>query len=205
MIISQEMPSCVKVGSKKPENITTPALELCQSWSNSMPQDAGTAYVGHSKEGLRFYTHFEDSFQFTTATENNQRLFELGSVVEFFIVPEHSNTYWEIHLSPNNLIMDIKIPDNAKLLAHELNWDDLICHSSQATYTVVCNEESWATEITIPWKTFERAGIPTGEMWRFAVCRYNYRGDLEHLEYSATAPFTKLSYHQLPQYHQLQF
>ena len=48
--------------------------------------------------------------------------------------------------------------------------------------------------------------IPAPEtVWQFAVCRYNYSGDLESLELSATAHFTELDFHRYEEYTDLIF
>ncbi len=180
-------------------------LPLSQHWCNGMPQEQGHAYIAACAEGLRLYSWFEEATPYTTATHNNQRLFELGSVVEFFICPSGTSTYWEIHLSPNGLIMDIRIPDRDALMRGALDWSEVIAPASHARYTGNTTATAWTTEIIVPWACFERTGIPTGENWGVAVCRYNYPDRLEDPELSATAPFTELSFHRIEEFNRITF
>jgi hypothetical protein len=180
-------------------------LPLRQHWCDAMPVEQGHAFVAICDEGLRFYTWFEEQPPYTTARAHNQRLFELGSVAEFFIQPAGSAAYWEIHLSPNSLIMDIHIPNRDDLMAGRLDWDDLIAPGSQARYQVTTTTSAWSTEIILPWPCFERTAIPSGEDWGVGICRYNYPDRLVDPELSATAPFDQLSFHRTEEYHRLVF
>ncbi len=180
-------------------------LPLAQYWCGAMPREKGHAFVAHCRQGLRFYSWFEEMRPYTTATENNQKLYLLGSVAEFFIHPQGTCEYWEIHLSPNGLIMDIRIPERDRMMAGRYAWEELTAADSHAQYQVQAGPTSWAAEILIPWKSFGRTGIPAGENWGIAVCRYNYPGKLENPELSATAPFTQLSFHRLEEYNRLLF
>ncbi len=191
--------------SKVPENKDLIPLPLIQNWQNSKPQELGVAYVGHNNDGLHFYTYFEDSDLFDTATEDSKILCQFSSVAEFFILPSGTETYWEIHLSPNGFFMDLKIPDNKGFRSQKYNFDDMLNCNSGASYQVQKGDDFWITDITIPWSSFQRKDIPFGETWRFAVCRYNYKGSLDELEYSSTAPLSALNYHLVEDYNTLQF
>ncbi|MBM3264554.1 MAG: carbohydrate-binding family 9-like protein [candidate division Zixibacteria bacterium] len=178
------------------------ALSFFQHWTSpgQRPHEGGLAYAGYTVEALCFYVWLEDTSIFTTATEDNQSLFTLGDVAEFFIKPGRSRTdYWEIHVSPNDLIMDIHIPDREAFREGRATWAQVIAANSDSRKRVALRPEAggWAVELCIPWKAFGIDGPPKpGEVWQFSVSRYNYTGDLEHLEHSAIAPFTALNFHQ---------
>jgi hypothetical protein len=180
-------------------------LPLVQHWCGGMPREQGHAFAAHDREGIRFYAWFEEAQPFTTATANNQKLYLLGSVAEFFIHPQGSSVYWELHLAPNGLIMALRIPDRDGLLAGTCGWDELTAVDPRARYRVVAGADAWSAELHVPWATFARPSIPVGEDWGFAVCRYNYPGVLANPELSATAPFARLSFHRLEDYHRLTF
>jgi hypothetical protein len=64
-------------------------------------------------------------------------MWTLGDVAEFFVKPgvERSD-YWELHVTPNDFIMDIHIPDRAKLQSGRISWDEVIAPNSGANKRV---------------------------------------------------------------------
>lgn len=187
-------------------------LPLRQSWlgPESMPQERAVAYPFRTQEGLAFYVWMQDTCIFTEARKHNEKMWQLGDVVEFFVKPGADRAdYWEIHLTPNNLIMDIHIPSREGLLGGSIPWDQVIAADSGASTTVVCNPAltSWAAGICIPWKAFgSPLPPPSGTLWQAAVCRYNSPGTLEEEpELSSTALLQGRGFHRYEDYHLLRF
>jgi hypothetical protein len=174
-----------------------------------MPDEGGVSYVGFSSAGLWFYMWLEDSSIYTQARNDNEKLWTLGDAAEFFIKPgEAREDYWEIHVSPNDLMMDIHIPSRDRYISGVISWEDVVAANSGSTkrVQVIPAENRWAVELCIPWVAFEFEAVPVpGTVWQFAVCRYNYSGDLESLELSATAHFTELNFHRYEEYTDLVF
>ena len=174
-----------------------------------MPDESGLSYVGYSSDGLCFYACLEDSNIYTQARNDNEKLWTLGDVVEFFVKPgETREDYWEIHISPNDPIMDIHIPLRDKYMNNVISWDKVVAADSGSTkrVQVIAAENTWAVEVCIPWAAFGYETVPvSGTVWQFAVCRYNYSGNLENLELSATAHFTELDFHRYEEYTDLIF
>lgn len=186
-------------------------LQLMQWWKDAahVPAEGGVSYVGFSSDGLWFYVCLEDSSIYTQARNDNEKLWTLGDVAEFFVKPgETREDYWEIHVSPNGLIMDIHIPSRDKYINGVISWEDVVAADSRSTkqVQVIPAENRWTMELCIPWAAFEFESVPApGTVWQFAVCRYNYSGDLESLELSATAHFTELNFHRYEEYTNLIF
>ena len=184
-------------------------LPLRRYWDGPevFPAERGSACVGAAEDGLSFYTCFTDSDIFSQATADNQRMWTLGDVAEFFVKPggERSD-YWEIHITPNGFLMDLHIPDRDRFTAGEVTWEEVIAPASGTLRRVWRLEDRWAVEIRIPWKAFGLDSVPSpGAEWSFAVCRYNYNGGLEDPEHSSTANLTTPSFHQWEDYTRLVF
>ena len=200
-------------GAKRPSDYRTVAqLQLRQFWlgPECMPAERAVAYVFRTDQGLSFYVWMEDSCIFTEARNHNQKMWQLGDVVEFFVKPGTDRAdYWEIHLTPNNLIMDIHIPSREGLLGGAIPWEQVISADSEATTRVVCSPEGscWAAGICIPWQAFGAPGPPVpGALWQVAVCRYNSPGTLgEEPELSSTALLRGRGFHRYEDYHLLRF
>lgn len=182
-------------------------LPLRQHWSDSMPEEGGVARIGATKAGLSVYTRFEDSDIFSTATADQQRMWTLGDVVEVFVKPgRDQDSYWEVHVTPNDFLMDLSIPSRAGMSSGEITWEEIIAPESGTVYQTNVEDGVWSAELTIPWSAFGLNGMPAkGTTWQFAVCRYNYNGGLENHVLSSTAPLTKASYHRYEEYTDLTF
>ncbi|HOL65884.1 MAG TPA: carbohydrate-binding family 9-like protein, partial [bacterium] len=152
-------------------------LPLVRHWdaSRPYPEEPGKAWAGYDETGLRFAAVLKDSDIVTRATENNQLLWTLGDTVEFFVKPgQDQSVYYEIHLSPNGYIMDLRFPSREKFRSKEIPWEEVIAFESHSWYRTVIFEDGWAAEILISWPAFDLSQPPRpGTVWQFAICRYN--------------------------------
>ena len=184
-------------------------LPLRQQWNgaDALPKEEGVARIGATTMGLSVYIRYEDSDIFSTATANQQRMWQLGDVVEVFVKPGLDRSdYWEVHVTPNDFLMDLSIPSRAGMQSGEYSWEDIISPESGTVFQTRVVDGAWSAELTIPWSAFGVTGIPvSGTTWQFAVCRYNYNGGLEDPELSSTAPLSKRSFHFYEDYANLTF
>ncbi|MGY8822591.1 MAG: hypothetical protein ACKVJG_01385 [Candidatus Latescibacterota bacterium] len=197
-------------GSDRPKKYSHCArLALGQFWKgpDSLPSENAHVYIGAFGEGLCFYIYMQDGEIFSRATADNQKMWTLGDVAEFFVKPgDERSDYWEIHVTPNNLIMDIYIPDREKFMGSEIAWERVLAPNSHTKKRVHIGDGHWAVEACVPWQAFGAKGIPTqGTAWQIAVCRYNCTGGLENPELSSTAAFSQASFHRYEEYTQLVF
>ncbi len=199
-------------GARHPEKYRAcDPVPLLQWWvaPDHRPAEGGVAYVGYSAEHLCFYMWLEDTTIYTEARKDNERMWTLGDTVEAFVKPgEDREDYWEIHITPNDLIMDIHIPSRDKLTTGAVSWEEVIAADSKSARQVQVAEEenAWAVELRIPWTAFgmETAPVP-GVAWQFNVGRYNYPGHLEDPENSATAHLTEPGFHRYEEFTDLVF
>ena len=186
-----------------------PELSLRRFWEGpeALPVEAGSTRVGATDEGLAFLVRFEDSDIFSEATADQQKMWTLGDVAEFFVKPGTERAdYWEIHVTPNDYLMDIYIPDRERFMAGEITWEQVIEPSSGTRRTVTMHEGGWTVEALIPWAAFAVDTVPAaGTVWQFAVCRYNCNGGLENPEHSSTAHYSTPNYHRYEDYTDLVF
>lgn len=187
------------------------SLPFRQHWvsPSAMPHEPARAWAGWNKFGLCLYAEMTDYDIFTRGTADNQPFWELGDTCEFFIKPGWDQpSYWEIHVTPNNLILDLRIPDRDAYMKGSPTFAEVIQAESQARKLgrVFLEKQLWTAELWVPWATFGVAGVPGPEVsWGLAVCRYSYTRPRQEPEYSSTAALTKLSYHRHEEYHGLKF
>ncbi|MCM8757014.1 MAG: carbohydrate-binding family 9-like protein [Candidatus Omnitrophica bacterium] len=184
-------------------------LPLLRFWDkdSKWPKEKGFSWCGYDQEGLRFAVVFEDSDIITQATANNQKLWMLGDTVEFFVKPgEQEKVYYEIHISANGYLMDLRFPSREEFRSKVISWEQVLAYESGSRYRTVDLKGGWAAEIIIPWKGFGLSQFPPpGTVWQFAICRYNYSSSLPEPEISSTAYFSKPDFHRYEEYHDLVF
>lgn len=178
-------------------------IPLRRYWDgeDAMPAESGVARVGTNDEGLAFFIEFEDSDLYCEATANQQRMWTLGDVAEIFIKPgRERQDYWEIHITPNDFIMDIRIADRERFMGGEITWEQVIAADSGTRWQVRETETGWTVEAVVPWAAFDLPAHPAGSIWQIAICRYNCNGSVENPELSSTAAFTQAGFHRYEEY-----
>ena len=201
----------IPTGFVKGEYLTAvQRLELLQHWTaeGQRPAQRGWGWVAYADDGLHMGTDFEEKDPFTSAERDGQRLFELGSVAEFFVHPDQSRCgeYWEIHVTPNNKMTDVKVQDRDEFLSGKESYETARSFSSGVKHMAEARADGWVAQVIIPWEAFGLMEAPKeGAKWGFSICRYNYPGKLEDPELSSTTAHTKLSYHRIEEFRVLQF
>ena len=140
-----------QLGSKCPTKYASCAPQpFLQNWveAGKLPAEGGVGYVGCTAKSLCVYAHFDDSHIFSTAQADQEKMWTLGDVFEVFVKPGAERTdYWEVHVTPNDFLMDIHIPDRDK----PYTWAEAVAPGTGATKLVKVMTGSWAVELCIPW------------------------------------------------------
>jgi hypothetical protein len=110
-----------------------------------------------------------DSEVISTASANQQRLWELGDVVELFIQQENCNAYDEYQLSPNGYTLALHYPDLSGVASVRSGEKALEEFCSTLPFEAIASKTSsgWRAEFQIP--IFSSHGI------RVSCCRYDYK------------------------------
>lgn len=190
----------------------TEALLLRQHWDDptQLPQHQGICHIGYNDFGICFLAILNDSHIATTATQNNQKFWELGDTCEFFVKPGVAqSSYRETHVTPNNLKLEVLIPDRTNYLEHETpSFEEAVAlGQSSCKHTVhSLSPTRWAAELWIPWHVFGCDKAPENStQWQAACSRYSYPPNSTEPEYSSTANLTKLSFHRYEEFHLIVF
>ncbi len=174
-----------------PENLKL--LWLFELYSKQPPKEIGFAFLWLSPDYLNVCAVMQDSDVITLASGKNDRTWEKGDVIEFFLQanPELTN-YIELHLAPNQATLEYAIPDSKQLNSYSPEM--LIFESGMETETGIF-EQGWWGQIRLPLKKLK---FSSNLAPRFCICRYNYnRQNWENPELSSTTLF-----HSRPHFHQ---
>jgi hypothetical protein len=179
------------------------ACVMRQAWLAALEKDFAPApvRVGTRGESLAVFAELEDADIFSRATAHNQRMWELGDVLEVFLSPENAAHYVEFHVTPNNLRLQLRFPDTATLrrAQAENKFDHLLLPDGVFRSRVWSQPESkrWFALMEIPVGVVcgDEPSPVAGTRWKFSFSRYDCtRGRSEPI-YSSTSPHAKLDYH----------
>ena len=184
-------------------------------WAKRPSKTATKARLLWDDEYLYFHAEMEDADLYADERKTNGHLWD-NDVFELFFKPsEQSNAYYEFQINPLNAQFHCFMPSRgagglrralsstedgkfamktAVLLRGTLNnWRD--------------NDTGWSVEGRIPWKDFLRSGggPKTGDVWRFALCRYDYSKNFDAPDLTSCAPLTLPSFHRYEDYCRLKF
>ncbi len=184
-------------------------------WQNRPGKTKTKARLLWDDEYLYFHAEMEDADLYADERQTNGRIWE-NDVFELFFKPsEQKNAYYEFQINPLNaqfhtflpsrgyggMRRALSQPDDGKfnlktavVLDGTLNnWHD--------------DDKGWSVEGRIPWKDFHRTGgaPKLGDVWRFALCRYDYSKNFEQPDLTSCAPLAFSSFHRYEDYCRLKF
>jgi hypothetical protein len=185
---------------------------LRQAWLAEPEKDftPATVRVGWYENSLRVFAEMEDMNIFTRATSHNQRMWELGSVLEIFLQPAGSPSYVELHVTPNNQRLQLRFPDAATVrrpqaanFLDRLMLPDGVFHSQTWTHPEM---NKWCVHADIPALLVCGALKLTAEKtWRFSFSRYAYPRGRQEPVISSSSPHAQPDFHRGEEWGTLSF
>lgn len=195
------------------------AVTTTQAWQPQMDADFAPATVraGWRGNSLLVFAELDDADIFSDATAHNQRMWELGDVLEMFLSPEGEAHYVELHVTPNNFRLQLRLPDTAafRKAQAENKFDHLLLSDGVFSSRVWLQQEKkkWFVFAEIP-ADLVAGGMPalpfTGRMpvplrWKFSFSRYDYLRGRKEPVYSSTSPHARLDFHRREEWGALVF
>ena len=175
---------------------------LRQAWLAAPEPDftPATVRAGWRGNSLLAFVELEDADIITRATAHNQRMWELGDVLEIFLSPENSASYVEFHITPNNLRLQLHFSDTATLrqAQAENRFDHLLLPDGvfHSRAWVQAEDKKWFAFAEIPTAIVCGADTPlAGMKWCFSFSRYDcVRGRSEPIV-SSSSPHAQPDFH----------
>ena len=176
--------------------------DLRQAWRTEPEPDfaPATVRIGWRGDSLLVFAELADADIFSRATGHNQRMWELGDVLELFLQPADSPGYVEFHITPNNYRLQLRFPDTATLrrAQAEKHFDHLLLPDgvfSSRTW-VQPEKKTWLVLATVPVRVVDFMDRPeAGMKWKFSFSRYDYtRGRPEPI-HSSTSSHASPDFH----------
>jgi len=180
-------------------------------WKREATGDGTRARLVWDDDALYFAATMTDTELRAFGTERNDRLW-LGDVFELFFKPsEDSPRYYEFQVNPRSAILELAFPERG------FDFEELAARPPMGFKAVAKVEgtldqpgdedRSWSVEGRIPWSVFEPTGgrPKPGDVWRFALCRYDYGPEGTEPVLMSSAPLERPSFHQYEDYGRLIF
>ena len=177
-------------------------LSLRAFKGGGIPMEHGVGTLLVEPEALHVYAAFEDSDIGNSATENNTKTWTTGDVLECFVQPDGSDDYYEFHVTPEGITLQLHLPPIERF--RTIPFEQEIFEAGLTARTQKFPERNlWCGELVIP---FQGIGLKPGKIAgsRFAICRYNYNRSWSEPEISSTGVFPGGTFHCPSQWHIIQ-
>ena len=191
--------------------LATPCA-MGQEWRAELEHDfaPGQVRVGWRLDELLVFAELTDRDIFSHATGDNQRMWELGDTFEIFLRPTGQTEYFELHVTPKNHRLQLKITSFEALrraqTAEEFAAFLLPANSFHSRTWVQPENQKWFVFAAVPARMVcDQAQLIPGTRWHFSFSRYDYRrGDAEPV-ISSTSPHPVANFHRQEEWGELTF
>ena len=168
---------------------------LQQTWMGDRPAagfQPGWARVRWNPAGLIYDVVLRGADQRNRARRLNELTWELGDVCELFIQTAPASPYIEIHVTPENQRLQLRLPSDgiARVRSGQATLESfMISDPEWVGSRVSCASGVFQVQIVVPARTLglDPAELTSGLAIRSAVCRYDYRGSSSGPILSSTA------------------
>lgn len=185
----------------------SPRIALAQHWQDSIDPGFQPASIrfGWTPDALYVFAEISDTSIHNPIRENHVPSFLVGDVFELFITHTHNEGYHEIHVTPQNHVLQLEFPDaeTADNLDHSLSLQEkidpfLVDDTTIWTRTFIDEDvDKWyvVMRVPAPWLGGEKGQLIPGQEFRFLGARYDHAHAPDTIVLSATAYLTKLRFH----------
>jgi len=164
------------------------------------------------RDYIYFWALLEDSDLQSTVKERDGKTWE-DDVFEVFLKPSLSHSgYYEFHVTPGNVQMDLFIPQRAANAYSMYRSADSFDFKSAVRLDGTLENRSdvdrgWEIEVAVAWKDFQPTGgrPEPGERWTFSLCRYDFSSVKSEPHLTSIAPLKRKSFHDFEQFLPIEF
>jgi lysophospholipase L1-like esterase len=160
---------------------------------------------------LYFGAFMKDSELRTFGHKRNDTIWE-GDVLEIFLKPSDDRPeYYEFQVNPRSIIVELPFTfrgeDFKKVASRPTMGMTAVSHCDGTADTPGDADHGWSVSGRIPWKAFGPTGgrPKPGDVWKFAICRYDYGAPDKPPFMMSSAPLRRPSFHRYEDYGRLRF
>ena len=189
-----------------------PAVEAHQVWRAEPEPEFRPMRVKAwwTREAMYVYGELEDVDIFNPEKRFNAPSFQSGDVFEIFLRPCDQESYVEIHVTPENQKLQLRIPSAREFSEPRAKpgippeW--FIDRVIESRVRVNAVAQRWEVAVEIPFSLVCEASLPKpGDQWLFSFSRYDYTRGREKPVLSSTSPHKVLNFHRQEEWGELRF
>lgn len=192
---------CEQLDSVRREFYKSEPSRLKQNWLPA-PQgkfDPGLVYTGWKDSDFFVFAELTDADIFTSAKKSGDHLWRLGDTFEIFLGRPDQEAYYEFHVAPNNLKLQLSFPNSqsAGWVGRTQRFEDLMMKGDVfVSHTWIEPKiNRWSVLGRVSGKLLEPKSELVGARWSFSFCRYDYTRGEEVPVISSTSAYTKADFH----------
>lgn len=175
-------------------------------WSGKESTDVTSARLLWDDKGLYFGGELKDVDVRSFGKKRNDTLWN-GDVFEMFFKPSSKNSqYYEFQVNPRSLVFELSLPGHSAPDRPSMGMKAVaVVHGTLDKPGDT--DQGWTVEGFIPWSAFSKSEVPPkkGDVWSFALCRYDYGPGENPPRLTSSAPLRKPSFHKTEDYGKLIF
>ncbi|CAN5453744.1 hypothetical protein BH09VER1_BH09VER1_36300 [soil metagenome] len=156
-----------------------PSLPLGQDWL-SFPEpefESGLVTIGRDRQNVLIFAELQDSWIHNWETEHNAHAYLHGDTFEIFLRNQERDDYWELHVTPQNVIFQAHFPKEQSVLRSErgpYNVIDFLVDERKFVSNTWVGDGVWNVLARVP---LALLGLPVGESGSLLsahFARYDY-------------------------------
>lgn len=173
---------------------------LRQTWLLKPENDfaPGIVRVGWYENALLIFAELTDADIFTNATAHNQKFWELGDTFEIFLRPNGQESYFEFHVAPNNLRLQLRFEnrDAMKFTRQNNSLETVWIHEAIFESETWIQSGCWFVFAKIPADSICENSEPLpGSKWHFSFGRYDGTRGRKQPVISSTSLHARADFH----------
>ena len=187
-----------------------------QAWLAQPEADwqPATVRVGWSADAMLVEAELTDCDIFNPVTEFNHVAFDKGDAFEIFVRPESQSAYYEIHITPNNQVLQLRFADDrqvrqlphGKTLDERLGANKLWQPRITSSVRVEASARRWIVNATLPFSLVVESGVmQPGARWFCSFCRYDHTRGRRGAVLSSTSPHPQCDFHRQQEWQPIEF
>lgn len=164
--------------------------------------------AGWTRDAMYVYAEIEDLDIFNPEKRFNEPSFMSGDVFEIFLRPCSQESYVEIHVTPENQKLQLRIPSACEFAEPRAKpgippeW--FIDRVIESRVRVNPAAQRWEVAVEIPFAMVCEVFLPrAGDRWLFSFSRYDYTRGQEKPVLSSTSPHQVLNFHRQEEWGEL--
>ncbi|MEI6168276.1 MAG: hypothetical protein WCS52_13915 [bacterium] len=189
-----------------------PGVESQQAWRAEPAPEFRSMRVktGWTRDALYIYAELEDADIFNPEKQFNAPSFLSGDVFEIFLRPCDQESYVELHVTPENQKLQLRIPSASVFVEPRAKpgippeW--FINRVIESRVRVNPDAQRWEVVAEIPFAMVCEVFLPKpSDRWLFSFSRYDYTRGREKPVLSSTSPHAVLNFHRQEEWGELRF